>query len=213
MDFCTISEDFYWLGSVPCRSVLVVAMVVGIQVLEKRIIYTRALSIRNLISPSHSVNRNLAVDDGTAVIEVMHTPGHASSAASTSRRTTEPHAQHTAPATSNRHHLPTPPLELRPVATIGDSVRTIGRIITWFDSRRLKVDKIGMLLRIAASLACNGESCRTVFVWKRRSVAYHEGHKVAQGTIQSTRPVRHTSNRDRCSRLDPCGLGRISIST
>src|ERR1700722_2709197 len=34
-------EDFYWLGSIPCRSVLLVAMVVGVQVYERRIVYTR----------------------------------------------------------------------------------------------------------------------------------------------------------------------------
>lgn len=31
--------DFYWLRSVPCRSVKIVGMVMGIQVYEKRILY------------------------------------------------------------------------------------------------------------------------------------------------------------------------------
>ncbi|KAH9486978.1 CST complex subunit STN1 [Psilocybe cubensis] len=44
--------DFYWLKSVPCRSVKIVGMLVGIQVYEKRILYS--------------------VDDGTGVIDCYH---------------------------------------------------------------------------------------------------------------------------------------------
>ncbi|KAK1224457.1 hypothetical protein PQX77_012631 [Marasmius sp. AFHP31] len=46
------TEEFYWLKRVPCRSVRLVGLVVGVQVLEKRVIYT--------------------VDDGTSVIECLH---------------------------------------------------------------------------------------------------------------------------------------------
>ncbi|KIM46715.1 hypothetical protein M413DRAFT_440301 [Hebeloma cylindrosporum] len=46
------SYDFFWLGSVPCRIVKVVGMVVGIHVYEKKIIYT--------------------IDDGTAVLDCPH---------------------------------------------------------------------------------------------------------------------------------------------
>ncbi|KAF9239845.1 hypothetical protein BU15DRAFT_74380 [Melanogaster broomeanus] len=41
--------DFFWLGYTPCRSVLLVGMVVAVQVYEKRTLYT--------------------IDDGTAVID------------------------------------------------------------------------------------------------------------------------------------------------
>ncbi|KAF8800619.1 hypothetical protein BYT27DRAFT_7199774, partial [Phlegmacium glaucopus] len=44
--------DFFWLGRVPCRSVKLVGIVVGVIVYEKRIIYT--------------------IDDGTAVIDCSH---------------------------------------------------------------------------------------------------------------------------------------------
>ncbi|KAF9552645.1 hypothetical protein CPC08DRAFT_714427 [Agrocybe pediades] len=44
--------DFYWLGSVPCRTVKIVGMIVGILIYEKRIIYS--------------------IDDGTAVIDCNH---------------------------------------------------------------------------------------------------------------------------------------------
>ncbi|KAL1741705.1 hypothetical protein HDZ31DRAFT_44858 [Schizophyllum fasciatum] len=43
--------DFYWLGSVPCRTVKLVGMLVGVQAYEKRIVYS--------------------VDDGTAVIDCV----------------------------------------------------------------------------------------------------------------------------------------------
>ncbi|KAF9446009.1 hypothetical protein P691DRAFT_709352 [Macrolepiota fuliginosa MF-IS2] len=44
--------DFYWLGSVPCRKVEICGLVVGLQVFEKKILYT--------------------VDDGTSVIDCVH---------------------------------------------------------------------------------------------------------------------------------------------
>jgi len=40
---CT-GYDFFWLGRIPCRSVKIVGMVVGIQVYERKIIYTGRLS-------------------------------------------------------------------------------------------------------------------------------------------------------------------------
>jgi hypothetical protein len=37
--------DFFWLGRVPCRSVRIVGLVVGLQVYEKRIVYSGYLHI------------------------------------------------------------------------------------------------------------------------------------------------------------------------
>ena len=37
--------DFYWLGYVPCRTVLIVGIVVGIQEYEKRTLYTSKCSV------------------------------------------------------------------------------------------------------------------------------------------------------------------------
>ncbi|KAI5899965.1 uncharacterized protein SCHCODRAFT_02525281 [Schizophyllum commune H4-8] len=45
------TSDFFWLGSVPCRTVKLVGMLVGVQTYEKRIVYS--------------------VDDGTAVIDCV----------------------------------------------------------------------------------------------------------------------------------------------
>ncbi|KDR78405.1 hypothetical protein GALMADRAFT_155343 [Galerina marginata CBS 339.88] len=49
-------REFFWLGSVPCSFVKLVGMIVGVQVYEKRIMYT--------------------VDDGTGVIDCSHKPAH-----------------------------------------------------------------------------------------------------------------------------------------
>ncbi|KAJ7932146.1 hypothetical protein B0H13DRAFT_810402 [Mycena leptocephala] len=46
--------DFFWLGRIPCRSVKLVGLVVGVQAYEKRVVYY--------------------LDDGTAVIECHHRP-------------------------------------------------------------------------------------------------------------------------------------------
>lgn len=44
--------DFYWLGSVPCRSVKIVGMVVGIQIYEKRILYSGEYSMLGIFKHS-----------------------------------------------------------------------------------------------------------------------------------------------------------------
>ena len=41
-----IACDFFWLGRVPCRSVKIVGLVVGIQVYEKKIMYTSEFFIK-----------------------------------------------------------------------------------------------------------------------------------------------------------------------
>ncbi|KAJ6632263.1 hypothetical protein B0H10DRAFT_1976762 [Mycena sp. CBHHK59/15] len=46
--------EFFWLGRVPCRSVKLVGMLVGVQTYETRVVYS--------------------LDDGTAVIECQHRP-------------------------------------------------------------------------------------------------------------------------------------------
>ncbi|KXN84393.1 hypothetical protein AN958_12652 [Leucoagaricus sp. SymC.cos] len=51
------SFDFFWLGNVPCRKIEICGIVVGIQVLEKKVLYT-----------------GCKVDDGTEVIDLVHIP-------------------------------------------------------------------------------------------------------------------------------------------
>ncbi|KAF8889608.1 hypothetical protein BD779DRAFT_1439017 [Infundibulicybe gibba] len=52
--FGFLDAEFFWLGRIPCRNVRIVGLVVGIQVYEKRIVYT--------------------IDDGTAVVDCTHRP-------------------------------------------------------------------------------------------------------------------------------------------
>lgn len=42
---CRSAYDFYWLGHVPCRIVKLVGLVVGIQIYEKKILYTGISSV------------------------------------------------------------------------------------------------------------------------------------------------------------------------
>jgi hypothetical protein len=35
-----IGADFYWLGRVPCRTVCLIGLVVGLQVFESKILYS-----------------------------------------------------------------------------------------------------------------------------------------------------------------------------
>lgn len=36
----SIGADFYWLGRVPCRTVSLIGLVVGLQVFESKILYS-----------------------------------------------------------------------------------------------------------------------------------------------------------------------------
>ncbi|KAJ7065672.1 hypothetical protein C8F01DRAFT_750856 [Mycena amicta] len=48
------NSEFYWLGRVPCRTMKIVGLIVGVQVYENRVVYS--------------------LDDGTGVIECQHRP-------------------------------------------------------------------------------------------------------------------------------------------
>ncbi|KAJ7760895.1 hypothetical protein DFH07DRAFT_816070 [Mycena maculata] len=102
---------YFWLGRVPCRSVKLIGLLVGVQTYEARIVYY--------------------LDDGSAVIECHHRPGP------------------TAPAPNKVKQEKTvkevktePPLPLKPVAFVGDSVSIIGRISPLRDTRKIVVDSI-----------------------------------------------------------------------
>jgi hypothetical protein len=43
-------SDFFWLGRVPCRNVRLVGMVVGVQVFEKRVIYSSTYGLFKMCS-------------------------------------------------------------------------------------------------------------------------------------------------------------------
>ncbi|THV07917.1 hypothetical protein K435DRAFT_959384 [Dendrothele bispora CBS 962.96] len=45
-------EEYYWIGNIPCRTIRIVGMIVGVQRFDKKVVYT--------------------IDDGTAVIDCIH---------------------------------------------------------------------------------------------------------------------------------------------
>lgn len=107
--------DFYWLGHVPCRSVIIVGIVVGIQDYEKRTLYT--------------------IDDSTAVIECVlrhRSLPKPPTNADTSRPTQKSKWEATSP--------PPPPT---PVTAIGYPVQIIGKVVRFYDTRQIVVDSIG----------------------------------------------------------------------
>ena len=42
---CVAEMEYFWLGRIPCRTVELVGVLVGIQAFEQRIIYTRKLRL------------------------------------------------------------------------------------------------------------------------------------------------------------------------
>ncbi|KAK7049251.1 hypothetical protein VNI00_005852 [Paramarasmius palmivorus] len=108
-------EDFYWLKRVPCRNVKLVGLIVGVQILEKRIIYT--------------------VDDGTAVIDCQHrcantppSPTKPSQSKSKTKTDLQAKNQHLANGLA-----PLP----KPLARIGDHVHVSGKVVQHFESRQI----------------------------------------------------------------------------
>ncbi|KAI0072926.1 hypothetical protein K474DRAFT_1775092 [Panus rudis PR-1116 ss-1] len=128
--------DFYWLGRVPCRTVHFVGLVIGVQVYEKRAIYT--------------------VDDGTAVIDCTYRyppppaspPNSKLSTFNTSRRPPSPQKPKSAiPSAYVRSVANNPPPQPPPVpnlgvdaaeppppiARVGMSVRVTGRVVQKYE--------------------------------------------------------------------------------
>ncbi|KAJ3507059.1 hypothetical protein NLJ89_g6515 [Agrocybe chaxingu] len=104
--------DFYWLGRRPCRTVKVLGMIVGIQVYEKRIIYS--------------------IDDGTSVIDCNHL--HAAPKQSPPRGTASSRYKMSVKVE--------PPPTPKPIGRIGKFVRVVGRVRGLHDSRQIMVDDI-----------------------------------------------------------------------
>lgn len=130
--------EFFWLGRIPCRTVRLIGLLVGVTVWDRRTVYT--------------------IDDGTAVLDCAF--AHAQvvppspvkpklKAAAPSDNTKRGGASHSdylfstrkvsAAAPPSRGEPPPPP---KPVARVGQSVRVVGRIVSRHDSRILLVDEI-----------------------------------------------------------------------
>lgn len=63
-----IGLPYYLLGRVPCRSVFLVAIVVGAVAYERRLVYTRKLMLNSTYHGTTLIT-HFAVDDGTGTIE------------------------------------------------------------------------------------------------------------------------------------------------
>ncbi|KIM91593.1 hypothetical protein PILCRDRAFT_810872 [Piloderma croceum F 1598] len=113
--------DFFWLGRVPCRNVRLVGMVVGVQVFEKRVVYS--------------------LDDGTAVIDCVHIPTPAAVTPIKSRPTGNKQ-QNKYKRPKSPVQEPPVPVPLVPVAYVGTSVRAVGRVMRWHESRQIRLDVI-----------------------------------------------------------------------
>ncbi|KAI0828598.1 hypothetical protein BC628DRAFT_80078 [Trametes gibbosa] len=135
--------EFFWLGRIPCRTVRVVGLVVGIQVWERRTIYT--------------------IDDGTAVIDCAYVHPQAAPASPAKPKVKE---KSTVPSVTRgagqsfadylpRTRIPTftssaaikrtavePPPPPQPCARVGQSVRLVGRVVVRHETRLLLVDEM-----------------------------------------------------------------------
>ncbi|KAG1823528.1 uncharacterized protein BJ212DRAFT_1324897, partial [Suillus subaureus] len=113
----TRDADFYWLGHIPCRTVIIVGIVVGIQDYEKRTMYT--------------------IDDSTAVIDCVlrhRLPPKAPTNADASRSVQKSKWEATSP-------IPPPPPPT-PVTAIGYPVQVIGKVVLFYDTRQIVAESI-----------------------------------------------------------------------
>ncbi|KAG9313597.1 hypothetical protein JVU11DRAFT_5927 [Chiua virens] len=124
-------HDFFWLGYTPCRTVLLVGMVVAVQNYDKRAIYT--------------------IDDGTAVIDCVlrhpqptlhpHPPPR-----SAGNRTTNSNAQRPSPKKQRvdkakaLESMEPPP----PITEPGYPVRVVGKIVRHYKSKQIHADSIDL---------------------------------------------------------------------
>ncbi|KAI0806172.1 hypothetical protein BC629DRAFT_1148825 [Irpex lacteus] len=126
-----VDPDYFWLGNVPCRSVLIYGMVVGVQVYEQRVVYT--------------------IDDGTGKIDCNLREAKSQNTIAKGKGNDSPKKQH-APSASRSNPqassskapptlmtLPTPPV---PIAAVGDIVRATGRVLQRRDARLINLDNL-----------------------------------------------------------------------
>ncbi|KAF8439038.1 hypothetical protein L210DRAFT_3761225 [Boletus edulis BED1] len=123
--------DFFWLGHTPCRTVLLVGMVVGIQVYEKRTIYT--------------------IDDGTAVIDCVLRHPHLTLPAPAPRSPPRPNGGPGPKSNPQRLSPKKPRLDKAkldstepppPITELGYPVRVVGKVARHYQSKQIYADTI-----------------------------------------------------------------------
>ncbi|KAI0703740.1 hypothetical protein BC835DRAFT_901605 [Cytidiella melzeri] len=123
--------DYFWLGHVPCRFILIYGMVVGVNVYEKRILYT--------------------VDDGSGKIDCNLREGpnrrqdpkgisspakHRIASVSPTKQTVASSAKISSSAIMTLQPQP------KPIAAVGDIVRVVGRVLRRHNSRLVNLDSL-----------------------------------------------------------------------
>ncbi|EJF59537.1 hypothetical protein DICSQDRAFT_148436 [Dichomitus squalens LYAD-421 SS1] len=135
--------DYFWLGRIPCRTVRLLGLVVGVAVWDKRTVYT--------------------LDDGTAILDcaLAHAQLVPPSPVKPKAKATAPASDATSKkaglsfsdylfsackvattASSSIHTRAEPPPPPEPVARVGQSVQVVGRVVSRHDTRILLVDEI-----------------------------------------------------------------------
>jgi hypothetical protein len=82
------------------------------------------------------------VDDGTAVIDCVHKPTPAIATPIKSKLMGNKQ-QNKYKRTKSPMQEPLDPVPLVPVAYVGTSVRVVGRVMRWHESRQIRLDVIG----------------------------------------------------------------------
>ncbi|KAI0703670.1 hypothetical protein C8T65DRAFT_255960 [Cerioporus squamosus] len=180
-----LDMEYFWLGRIPCRTVRLVGLIVGVQVWEKRTVYT--------------------LDDGTAVVDCAIAHAQARPPPSPAKRAppaqpagftkkvtkgTKPSygdyllsartvplsssaasssiASSTSTSTiSSRRSIPEPPPPPKPVACVGQSARVVGRVVVRPDTRIVLIDEI------VPCASYNEESTHCIAVSDLHRTAYY----------------------------------------
>ncbi|KZT25758.1 hypothetical protein NEOLEDRAFT_1114146 [Neolentinus lepideus HHB14362 ss-1] len=127
-------HDFFWLNKVPCRTVKLLGVIVGVQTYEKRVVYT--------------------LDDGTSTIDCVHRPEPPPAplspakpkSTSKGKEKSNPYIRPPSPKADKKERIVLLPEPLAPVAGVGATVRVIGRVLTKHNSRQIQADHIDICL-------------------------------------------------------------------
>lgn len=122
-----LDQEHFWLGNVPCRTVRLVGMIVGLQVYEKKIIYTGASQKVLILRDSL---KHEPVDDGTGLVDCVH-------------KITPPSPMKKSPYTPVPVALSLGPPLPKPIAGIGVHLQITGRAMARRDTRLIIVQSIG----------------------------------------------------------------------
>ncbi|EKM58092.1 uncharacterized protein PHACADRAFT_171327 [Phanerochaete carnosa HHB-10118-sp] len=119
-----MDPDFFWLGRVPCRSVTICGVVVGVQQYEQRTLYS--------------------LDDGTGMVEcnlrhnLVQPPASPRKSASHALSKYQPPKESAAGSSKNSAEPP------KPVAAVGDIIRVVGRVLNRHWTRIVNAERIAV---------------------------------------------------------------------